>query len=62
MNRIARNKLCLGNRHELTAKNKVAATVAQSVPVLRYRFGVLHWWFKNIIDTKLERYKDTTNV
>jgi hypothetical protein len=47
MNRIARNKLCLGNRHELTAKNKVAASVAQSVPVLRYSFGVIHCRFKN---------------
>jgi hypothetical protein len=28
---------------EVNAKNKYAATVAQTVSVLRYSFGVIHW-------------------
>jgi hypothetical protein len=35
-------------KSELNAKNKITAIGALAVPVLRYRFGTIHWRFEEI--------------
>jgi hypothetical protein len=44
-------------KSELNARNKITATGAQAVPVLRYGFGIINWRIEEIkqIDRKTRK-------